>query len=371
MNHESNSREPLLAAFAHTMREATGSTLNAAQTSSYPSDVDAIGVLETPEGTWPLVFAIKKDVYPRDVKDAMWNLQGYASRMENPSDAVLVLLAEHLSKGAREELRQRNMSYFDSNGTLFFKHRNWLINIERAKTSAKDHKREMDVFKGARESVIHTLLCMKRDWFHGQDVVEMSKTSGFTVSTVLQELERFGWVESQGEGRHRLRRLIKPSELLDAWAKAWVERKQLTSRWYYFCPDPKRLVKDLALDMDVALARERDAQSGRHPNSVNYAFTGAIAANRLTPLLTHVDTAEIVVSSNADDLAVKAGLKPAEKGANVILIERSGASDLFKEYVPEDEAWFTSPFIQYLDLLNGRGRNAELAAQLRSQILGM
>ncbi|MFC2971006.1 type IV toxin-antitoxin system AbiEi family antitoxin [Azotobacter bryophylli] len=357
--------EPLISAFAQAVKDATGSTLTEIRTNPMGglSEPDAIGLLDTPDGAWPLVFSIKKDVYPRDVRDAMWDLQSQQSRMKNPSEVVLIMLADHLSKGAREELKSRGMSFFDSSGTLFLKHRNWLINIEKAKSSTKGISRELDVFKGSREMVVHALLHMGRDWFHGQEVVDMSKTSGYTVSTVLQELEKFGWVESQGEGRHRTRRLVKPTELLDAWAKVWVQRKQATTRWYFFCQNPKRLVEELASNIDMY--RHMDWDRDR----TTCAFTGAVAANRLSPLLTHVDIAELIVSSNSDELARRIGLKPAEKGANVVLIERSGASELFQQYSQEDDAWFASPFIQYLDLLNGRGRNAELAAQLRNDIL--
>lgn len=363
MDHEIHRLEPLIGAFAQAVKETTGSTLSEIRTNPEggSSEPDAIGLLETPDGTWPLVFAIKKDVYPRDVRDAMWDLQGQQNRMKNPSDVVLIMLADHLSKGAREELKSRGMSFFESNGTLFFKHRNWLINIEKAKSSTKGALRELDVFKGSREMVVHALLHMERDWFHGREVVEMSKTSGYTVSTVLKELEKFGWVESQGEGPHRMRRLVKPTELLDAWAKVWVQRKQATTRWYFFCQNPKRLVEELASNMDM----------DRYRDSSTCAFTGAVAANRLSPLLTHVDVAELIVPSNTLELASRIGLKPTEKGANVVLIERAGASELFQQYSPEERAWFASPFIQYLDLLNGRGRNAELAAQLRSDILRM
>lgn len=363
MNHDFEKHEPLMSAFAEAIEEATESTLSAIKINpkGEPWEPDATGRLDTPEGDWPLVFSIKKEAYPRDIKDAMWDLQGHQSRTRKSSDLVPILLAEHISKGARDELRSRGMSFFDASGTLFFKHRNWLINIERGKSTTKGTPREVDVFKGSREKIIHTLLHMERGWFHGQQVVELSQTSGATVSNLLQELERLGWVESQGEGRHRVRRLIRPTELLDAWAEAWVQRKQPTSRWYFFCQNPKRLVEELTSNVS------RDSRDQR--DGVAMAFTGAIAANRLSPLLTHVDIAEIIVPTKADRVADRLGLKPAEKGANVVLIERSGASGLFQEYSPTEQAWFASPFIQYLDLLNGRGRNAELAAQFREDIL--
>jgi DNA-binding MarR family transcriptional regulator len=365
MNHDFEKYELLIRAFAEAIEEATDSTLSAIQINPKGEswEPDATGCLGTPEGDWPLVFSIKKEAYPRDIRDVMWDLQGHLSRTRKSSDMVPILLAEHISKGARDELRSRGMSFFDASGTLFFKHRNWLINIERGKSATKPSLREVDVFKGSREKIIHTLLHMERDWFHGQQVVELSQTSGATVSNLLQELERLGWVESQGEGRHRVRRLIRPTELLDAWAEVWVQRKQSASRWYFFSQNPKRLVEELASNAGLDSRDQRDGTV--------MAFTGAIAANRLSPLLTHVDIAEIIVPTRAERVAERLGLKPAEKGANVVLIERSGASDLFREYSSTEGVWFASPFIQYLDLLNGRGRNAELAAQLRNDILRM
>lgn len=357
MDYEANPHESLVAEFAKAVHEATGASLSEIRFNpgAGEAEPDALGLLDTPDGQWPLVFSIKKTFYPRDVRDAVWHLEGHKNRLKDPSEALLVLLAEHLSKGAREELKLRGISFFDLKGTLFIKHRRWLINIESSRTPNRAASREIDLFKGSREMVVHAVLQTMGDWFHGRELVDKSRTSGFSVSTVLQELERLGWVQSQGQGRHRLRRLIKPGELLDAWANDWTQRRQKKTRWYFFCANPKRLLEELSAK---AITRE-----------MPYAFTGAIAANRYSPLLTHVDVAEIIVPSHSQELAEEMGLKPAEKGSNVVLIERSGASELFMEYWSSDRAWFASPFIQYLDLLNGRGRNAELAAQLRSELL--
>ena len=70
--------------------------------------------------------------------------------------------------------------------------------------------------------------------------------------------------------------------------------------------------------------------------------------------------------------AEQAGLKPADKGFNVVLVEREGASLLFTQTHPEMAgARFASRFIQYLDLLDGYGRNKELAVEFRCDALGM
>ncbi|MFK1048576.1 type IV toxin-antitoxin system AbiEi family antitoxin [Pseudomonas aeruginosa] len=357
MDYEPSPYEPLVAEFAKAVHEATGASLLDVHfiPEAREDEPDALGLLDTPDGKWPLLFSIKKTFYPRDVRNATWHLEGHKNRIKQPDDALLVFLAEHLSKGAREELKLRNISFFDLKGSLFLKHRNWLINIETSKSQYRSAPQVIDLFKGSREMVIHAVLQKKGEWFHGLEIVDSSETSGYSVSTVLQELERRGWVESQGQGRHRIRRLIKPGDLLDSWASDWKKRRQNKTRWYFFCPDPKQLMEKVS-----AKAAMRDLPC---------AFTGAIAANRLSPLLTLVDIAEIVVPSGMPDFAAEMGLKPAEKGSNVVLIERSGASQLFQDYSIAEGVWFVSPFIQYLDLLDGRGRNAELAAQLRNDIL--
>ena len=64
-------------------------------------------------------------------------------------------------------------------------------------------------------------------------------------------------------------------------------------------------------------------------------------------------------------------MKSVDKGANVTLVERSGVSTMFAVKDPLSKALLANPFILYLDLLDGRGRNKELAEQLRLQELGI
>ena len=45
-----------------------------------------------------------------------------------------------------------------------------------------------------------------------------------------------------------------------------------------------------------------------------------------------------------------------------------GASLLFRDVQQEYPAYFASPFMLYLDLLDGRGRNRELAQQVLEKL---
>jgi hypothetical protein len=56
----------------------------------------------------------------------------------------------------------------------------------------------------------------------------------------------------------------------------------------------------------------------------------------------------------------------------VTFIERTGASLMFCDTHPERPgSHFASRFVMYLDLLDGVGRNKELAAEFRSRGLGL
>ncbi|EPL15418.1 type IV toxin-antitoxin system AbiEi family antitoxin [Pseudomonas sp. CF161] len=349
---------PLIESFVESFQRATGAKVldRKYEVPCHDGNVDLLLKIATPSGTWEMPIELKRVVYPRDVRQAVWVLDGYRSA---PTDNAIVpmLLAEQLSYGAREELIRRGIGFYDASGSLYLHHDKWLVNIDRKpKTSPK--QRTISLFTGSREMVIHALLQSKGDWLTGLALSELSKTSSFTVSTVLQELERLEWVESEGKGRQLRRRLSKPGDLLDAWVEAWQKRKENKTKWYFFCPKPGQLLNQISYRAEAA------------GYDIEWAITGAIAANAISPLLTQTNTAELQVTpGRIEEMAHIIGLKPAEKGTNVVLIERSGSSMLFRQRLEGYEGWFASPFVQYLDLLDGRGRNAELAAQFRQDIL--
>lgn len=354
--------EPLVEQFVQAFEEASKAHISRERRFEVPfaraDNTRHLDLLLLVEGQEELHLAVEmlREGYPRDVRNAVWQLDEYRLAGTPDAQIIPVVLAEHLSTGARESLRERNVAYFDASGSLFVNHGKWLINIERASKRAPP-RRAGSLFTGAREQVVHALLHSKQDWLTGLELANSAETSTYTVSLTMQELERLEWVESQGAGRNLRRRLVRPGKLLDAWSEAWRKRKELRTRWYVYTPNPHSLLLHLTAKLDRA-------------DLSGWAFTGTAAANVLAPLLTSVDTAEVIVPpDHADRYADAMGLKQADKGSNVILVERSGASTLFRQQHPEYPSWFASPFIQYLDLQDGRGRNKELAAHLRETVL--
>lgn len=318
--------------------------------------LDALLRVDGKPGVW-LAIEMKGEAFPRDIKNALWQLDEYRRAVQGQKDVIPVVVAHNLSPGARELLRSRNVAFYDASGSLFLRRGDVLVDIDRPAASAP-RSRPGSLFSGAREQVIHALLHARGEWITGKDLAEQAKTSGFTVSQTLHELERMEWVDADGGGRTARRRLAQPGALLDAWADAWKAREEAKSRWFVFAANPRLLLDSIAEKL-------------QHPDAGNWCISGPAAGNALAPLLTNVDVVDLIVGpGQAQAIADAVGAKRAEKGSNVVIVERSGASDLFRRSIPDHPAPLASPFIVYLDLLrDDRGRNKELAAQLRSTVL--
>lgn len=324
---------------------------------------DAIMETKTPGGDrCQLVIEVKRAAYPRDIRMAISQLQEYRASLPGNDQIALVLVAEAISPGARAALREAGINYYDQSGTLYFRHATWVVDIERA-PQRPSRKKDVAVFSGAREQVVHALL---HHWYEhpeeesisGGQLSFLSQTSTYTVSSTMQALEQLDFVESSGSGPGQRRRLRDPAALLDAWAEDWTRRREVKSLWYTYAPHGN--TTDAVIDAFVHSTQQKE-----------WVLTGAAAANAIVPRLTNVDRVEVIVNPGASgQLASAMGWSSAAKGSNVALIERTGASFLFLDEHPERPgSRFASPFIQYLDLLNGYGRNKELAEEFRQRAL--
>lgn len=315
------------------------------------------------EGQSPLAMTlaieIVRQAYPRDISAAMWRLQQALASLSKDSPPIIPMIAaQSLSPGAKDLLRENKVAYFDLQGTLSLRWRHWIIDVQQtaAPATPKPLRGQIGLFTDARACVIHALMLSKRRWLGVNEVAEAAQVSAYTCSTVLQELERREWCEAEGRGPSLRRRLVKPNALLDAWAEAWQRRKDERSHWYLFAQRQDDLLKDLANRL------------ARRPSTIAWAFTGAAPANEIAPHLTSVTGVEVIVPRGfGETFAKEMKLEHADKGYNVTFVERDPASLLFREKQP-DGAMFASPVVLYLDLLNGRGRNKELALHLREKL---
>ena len=69
-----------------------------------------------------LLIEAKKSLYPRDVRQALWQLREMERRVPEEGrqmDIVPMLIAESISPGSKELLQGERVGYFDSGGSLF------------------------------------------------------------------------------------------------------------------------------------------------------------------------------------------------------------------------------------------------------------
>src|SRR3546814_12147628 len=66
-----------------------------------------------------LVVEAKRELFPRDVRQQIWQLRDYLDQMDGAGERVAMLIAGAISKGARDILQQESIGYFDLGGSLF------------------------------------------------------------------------------------------------------------------------------------------------------------------------------------------------------------------------------------------------------------
>lgn len=319
-----------------------------------PADawVDAMIELNLAGKSIVLLVEAKKAVYPRDVRQLLWQFKA-----RYRPDVQPLLVAESLSPGAKELLRAEHIGYYDSGGSLFLPAPGAYVFVDMPPPKAIE-KSVRSLFSGQRARVLHALLMHHQNWFGVTDLAALAQVSPSTASEVVSELERFEWLASRGQGPKKERHLLAPGALLDAWAKQIASQRAPALHRYYV----PGLKSDALLEK---LGEVLDA------HQVGYAVSFEAAAQRYTPFLSGISQVRTWLrpSPGADAAMRDLDARAVDEGANLIVIEtKSGAELLFREQA--GGVWLASPVQVYLDLLRGEGRAKEMADHLRRERLG-
>ena len=306
-----------------------------------------------------LLIEAKKAVFPRDVRQVIWQLQkaSHGEPKGQGDEPLLLLAAESISPGAKELLREQRVAYYDSGGSLYLPAPGAYLYIDKPppKTFAKAVR---SLFSGRRAQVLHGLLVQPQSWFGVTELAQRTMVSPATASQVLTELDRFDWLESRGRGPSKERHLREPAALLDAWVKQLASIGPANLHRYYV----SAVKADALLDRVGEVFDAHDAQ---------YAISHEAAAQRYAPFLSSVSQVRtrLLINSNADTAIGDLGARVVNEGANLAIIEAESPGELlFRERV--GGIWLASPVQVYLDLLRGEGRAKEMAEHLRKERIG-
>lgn len=307
-----------------------------------------------------LLIEVKKAVYPRDVRQVLWQLREIShnrSKEQSGDEALSLLVAESISPGAKELLRDERVGYYDNGGSLYLPAPGAFLYIDKPPPKILS-KSVRSLFSRRRAQVLHTLLMRHQDWFGGKELAEQALVSPATASQVLTELERFDWLVSRGQGPSKERHLKEPAALLDAWVKQLASIRPPELRRYYV-PSMKA---------DTLLERIEQVFA---THEVGYAISHEAAAQRYAPFLSSVSQVRcrVLVGTAADAAIGELGARVVNEGANLAIIEAKSPGELlFRERV--GGIWLASPIQVYLDLLRGEGRAKEMAEHLRKERIG-
>src|SRR5690606_14688653 len=116
----------------------------------------------------------------------------------------------------RDILREEGVGFYDLGGTLYIPAKQAFVFIDRPAPRKK--ARAFDsIFQGQKARVVHAVFERRHDWLSVKQVAEETEVSPATASATLTEMERREWVDVEGAGPSKLRRLRSPRPLLDAW----------------------------------------------------------------------------------------------------------------------------------------------------------
>lgn len=324
--------------------------------------IDAVIDLRVAGKSLELMIEANNSLYPRDARNAfwVWTMKRAPARPAESAqgpDRVPMLIATSISPGAKEFLRHEGVGYFDSGGSLFIPAKGAYLYIDKPPPKALA-KAIRNLYSGRRAQVLHALLNQHDVWVGVKDLAEQSHVSPATASQVLTKLERFDWLESEGQGPTKKRRLREPAALLDAWSQQVATERPLSMRRFYV---PGLRAEDLTDKLAQAL----------EARGVDYAITHEVAAQRYAPFLSSVSQARcrLVPGTAADAALVDLNARPVAEGTNLFLIDVSSPDELlFRQKL--NGVWLASPIQVYLDLLRGEGRAKDLAAHLRRERIG-
>ena len=307
-----------------------------------------------------LLIEIRKTLYPRDVRQALWQIRDAAARRDGKTDAdpsVPLLAAESISPGAKELLQVARVGYFEAGGSLYLPVPGAIFFVD--KPPSKSTSRAIrSLYSGRRAHVLHGLLMRREDWLGVTELAEDVSAAPSTVSLVLTELERLDWLDSRGQGPGKQRRVSQPAALLDAWATS-LKQQDVEPMRRFFIPALK--ADALAIGLDKVCASR----------VIDYAVTHEAAAQRYAPFLSNVSSVRLrMPAGTASEGALgELGARSVSEGANLMVIDSKSPGDLlFRRRV--SGVWLASPIQVYLDLVRSEGRAKELAEHLRKTTIG-
>lgn len=292
---------------------------------------------------------------------ARWVAAGWPAQineiLKGPKPDIVV--APHLSPGARELLNRHSIGWLDESGAAEFV----LGTIVVSRTGIQSKKRQPLKSERWSPSLLATaeaLLCKTNATV--DEIGKVTSLSSGACTKALRELAESGLLISDAaRGRNSARRVMDENKLLEAYATAVAASSRKNA--------PELAVGGAWRDLLEGLTA-----TGTHWNElkVSWAMTGAAAAEVLAPLMTTIGSAVVYVAASSlvelEAVARRAGLKPIEGGRLTLKPFPTTTSQILATVV---DGLRVAPWPRvYADLRMTGVRGEDAAEHLREVIYG-
>lgn len=312
---------------------------------------DLVLSISGPDGeAGQVLVEAKRNLEPRDIPRALGQLARYLSRVpRNETTVALMIAAPHLSPRARDMLAAENAGWFDLSGNFRLQLDRPAVFIDREGADRRPHRsgdeRGLRSLKGPGAARVVRSLLDRTGPVGIRELASLAEVGAATSSRVIDLLVRDALVERDENGR-----------------VAGVRKGSLARRW----TQDYSLIK--TNDVTSALAPRgleralRDLAKG----NLTYALTGSAAQRVYLPEATAAVaplTLLTVFTPDAGEAQQRLGLRPADRGANVLLVEPFDGV-VYRNAVSRDDLRCAAPSQTVADLLTGPGRSPEEGEQL-------
>lgn len=327
------------------LTDELGDTLPPAWSVTSKPDLSARGggpavamLLTAPDGTTATVLVEAKHVVePRDVTSVLRQLASYP----HASAALLMVAAPYLSPRARELLEDAGAGWFDATGNLRLRIDRPSVFIDRTGASRNPFSdaddRRLKSLKGPGAARVVRALLDAATPFGVRTLAGVAEVGAATSSRVLELLAREDLI-----ARDRGGRVVE------------VRKLSLARRW---CVDYGLTSTNQAVPMLAARGIEQVLSALGRVDSP-YAITGEAATRPYLPR-GHAAVAPVALLTifvpDATAAAAALGLRPVDRGANVVLVEPFDPV-VFRDAVVKDRLTYAAASQVVADLLTGTGR---------------
>lgn len=285
---------------------------------------------------------------------------------EEVGGTPLLLIAGETTAEAREILEEHGIALIDGLGNAHLELPGLMFHLEgrqqrllSAKGSGVQGRSGRPIpptrLRGKAGVAAQALLLHPDCEWNVQDLAQEAGIATGLAHRVLARLETEGIVAVDGTGPKTIRRITRPTALLDLWAEEQADRP-LRTLGHLLAQTPQQLIEQLA------------AKLGRI--GIHYALTGAGGASLVAPFVTAIPVVDVWVAAAAapEELHRGVGTDPVAEGQNVVFLQAKDDTPLaFREET--HHVWVANRFRLYADLRRDPRRGREQADHLRQEVI--